>query len=98
MLVPAQRCTEHFEENCQTAQTILRHDCEGTGIRQAYEEGYLTKQNRTGCNWCTRPVIAIEMGFLSNEKDDALLPDASFPPTMARGLFEGIPASFEDRS
>ena len=36
------------------------------------------RSDQTGFNWCTRPIINIEMGHLSNPDDDKLLSDEAF--------------------
>lgn len=94
ILIPSERRTDWFEENRQAALTVIEHYCNTTGIAMAYESGYNTRSDQTGFNWCTRPIITIEMGYLSNVNDDALLSDPAFQKIMARGLYEGILAHF----
>jgi N-acetylmuramoyl-L-alanine amidase len=46
--------------------------------------------NQTGFNWSDIPVIALEMGYLSNAQDDALLNSDAYQARCAIGIFNGI--------
>ena len=97
MLVPDQKHTAFFDENCRAALTVLDHYCAVTGLPKHMKEGRLEiRDDQAGFNWCTRPIICIEMGYLSNEYDDALLSDPEFQILMAQGIFEGISAYFAE--
>lgn len=92
MLIPAEYRTDHFETCQQAADCVIRAYCDKTGIPMCYEDrgGITTRGDQTGFNWCTRPIIGIEMGYLTNEEDELLLTDPDFQQTMAQGLCEGI--------
>lgn len=97
MLVPSKKCTDHFVTNLFIALTILEHYTRATGLPWAMGEGNLQfRDDQTGFNWCTRPIVCIEMGYLSNRQDDHLLSDPEFQQRMARGLYEGICACFDE--
>ena len=87
MLVPTENRTK---DNVRAAQTILAAYCAETGLSMRYKDGITYRSDQTGFNWCTRPIINIEMGHLSNPREDALLSDPEFQAKMARGLFNGI--------
>ena len=90
MLVPTENRTKFYEENIRAAQVILKAYCAETGLSMRYKDGITYRNDQTGFNWCTRPIINIEMGHLSNPSEDALLSDPAFQVKMARGLFNGI--------
>jgi N-acetylmuramoyl-L-alanine amidase len=90
MMVPEHDCTEHFSENTEAADTILASYCAATGIAVHKLPGITYRRDQACFNWCTRPVICIEMGYLSNETEDLLLTNAAFQDKMAFGISEGI--------
>ena len=51
--------------------------------------------NQTGFNWCNRMVINIEMGYMTNKEEDALLTDSDYQVKMAQGICNGILAYYE---
>ena len=96
MLVPTPERTKHFIPNMFIALTILDHYCEVTGLPSRLKPGMLEfRDDQAGFNWCTRPIVCIEMGYLSNQYDDALLSKPDFQQLMARGIYEGILACFD---
>ena len=94
MLVPTRERTEHFTENVQAATAIIEHYCAVTGIEMRKNNGITYRDNQTGFNWCTRPIVCIEMGHMSNENEDLLLTNEQFQDKMAVGIFDGILAYF----
>lgn len=90
MLVPTETRTKYYEYNVAAAKTILAAYLAETGLPMRYKEGMTYRSDQTGFNWCTRPIINIEMGHLSNPDDDALLSTDAFQQTMAQGLCNGI--------
>lgn len=96
MMVPTKNRTEHFDFNVSAAAKILEAYLEATGIPSRYKDGVTLHGNQTGFNWCTRPIVTIEMGHLSNPEEDKLLSDPEFQKIMAKGLCNGIMAVFEN--
>lgn len=92
MIVPKESRTSYYEENVSAAKDILAAYLETTGLPMLYAkyEGLTYRADQAGFNWCTRPVICIEMGCLSHKEDDALLSDDAFQDLMAEGLAKGI--------
>ena len=52
----------------------------------------------TGINWSQRPVMILEMGFMTNQHDDLAMAEDSFRQIMAKGIAEGIDTYFEEAS
>ena len=44
----------------------------------------------SGINWSKVPVTIIEMGFLSNEKEDKLLASENYQNKIVQGMVNGI--------
>ena len=65
-----------------------------TGLSMRKNKGISYSSTQTGFNWCTRPIVCIEMGHMSNATEDLLLTNDAFQDKMALGVFEGILAYF----
>lgn len=90
MLIPSEKRTEFYAFNRRAAETVLAAYLEETGLSMRYKDGITERGDQTGFNWCTRPIINIEMGHLSNPDEDALLSTDAFQQKMAQGLCNGI--------
>lgn len=52
--------------------------------------GIVTRTDLTGFNWSKKPVVLIEMGFLSNSEEDKLLSSDGYQDKLALALSKGI--------
>ncbi|MBR0507226.1 MAG: N-acetylmuramoyl-L-alanine amidase [Clostridia bacterium] len=98
MIVPAVNRTQFYSENVRAATEILSHYCAATGLSSRKHNGITYRSDRTVFNWCTRPIVCIEMGYLSNETEDLLLTNDKFQDKMSFGICEGIIAYFRPES
>lgn len=57
--------------------------------------GVNTRSDLTGFNWSKVPVVLVEMGFMSNPKEDNLLNDDTYENKLAKGLCDGIVKSLK---
>jgi N-acetylmuramoyl-L-alanine amidase len=56
----------------------------------AKDRGVITRSDLSGFNWATVPTVLVEMGFLSNPEEDALLNSAAYQQKLAVGMADGI--------
>ena len=73
------------------SQLVVDKYCAATGFKNM---GIQYVDNMSGINWCTIPVTIVEMGFMSNPDDDAMLVDPNMQIKMAKGIADGIDAYF----
>lgn len=63
-----------------------------------HRHGLFTRDDQTGFNWSKVPIMTVELGFLSNEKEDRLLSTLDYQEKLAMALFHGIQACFNEAS
>lgn len=80
-----------IEKSNTLASCVIDSYCNATGLAN---KGVISADNLTGTNWSTIPVAVLEMGFMSNQKDDLYITDSANHETMARGIADGIDAYF----
>lgn len=80
-----------IEKSNTLASRVIDSYCNATGLAN---KGVISADNLTGTNWSTIPVAVLEMGFMSNQKDDLYITDSANHETMARGIADGIDAYF----
>lgn len=76
-----------YQSSLLLAQAVANEFCAVTGAKQL---GIVCLEDQTGFNYSNSPVIAIEMGCLSNAADDIRLNRASYQNACAFGLYRGI--------
>ena len=69
------------------AEALLQPYCESTGLPvfRIWETDTMT-----GINWATVPTAIVEMGFMTNAQDEAIMADEGFAALAAQGLARGI--------
>ncbi len=93
MLVPTKN---PYLDDCKAAaQLLIDSFCEATGAKNL---GLTNRSDQTGFNWCNRMIINIEMGHMTNRREDELLVDADYQQKMAQGLCNGIMEYFESKA
>lgn len=97
MLVPAGDLlgTPGIEQpSAQAAECILAEVTAATG---AHSRGLVQRSDLTGFNWSEVPCILLEMGFLSNAQEDALLAEETYRQQIASGIASGVCRWIEQR-
>lgn len=75
------------------AENVLNKFVEKTG---AYNRGIVVRNDLTGFNWSTVPIILIEMGFMTNPEEDRLMESEEYQDKMVAGMVEGIEEYFKN--
>ena len=85
-------CKGNYKESRKLSDCVLNSVVTSTECRK---ERVWETDTMTGINWCKMPVTIIEMGYLSNEKEDRLLATDDYRNKMAVGMANGIDAYFK---
>lgn len=81
-----------YQESLRLGQCIYDSFAAATGATMLDLKALM---DQTGFNWSERPVVAIEMGMLSNPQEDIRLNRDSYQTSCAIGLFNGILTYFD---
>ena len=73
---------------------ILEKFCSITGARN---RGVWETDTMTGNNWAEVPTTLIELGFMTNPNEDALMATEDYQILMTQGISNGIDRYFEER-
>lgn len=69
------------------AKILLEEYVKETGAKN---RGIQHRDDLTGTNWSQIPTVLLEMGFLSNPKEDQLLQEISYQKKMRKGMVSAI--------
>lgn len=75
------------DESARAAGLILDAMAAQTGAKNL---GVKYSDSYTGLNWSTVPSMLMEMGYLSNAREDRLLNSADYQDKLVAGMIEGI--------
>lgn len=80
-----------ISESQRLSQCVIDSYVAATGF---HNQGVYITDEMSGINWSTMPVTIVEMGYMSNPSDDALMADAQMQVKMVQGISKGIDAYF----
>ena len=83
--------TGNIKKSNALADIILKSYCEETGLNA---KGLYNVDNQILLNWSEIPSVVLEMGFMSNESDDAYMAEEEHQQKMAEGIADGIDLYF----
>ena len=75
------------------SKNIVDSLCKSTGAKN---RGAIARDDMSGINWSTIPVTIIEMGFMTNKKEDKLMQTATYQNKLAQGICNGIDEYFSE--
>ena len=76
-----------YWQSSMLGQAVLDAYCEATGMQNL---GVQFNDTMTGINWSQIPVIILEMGFMTNQKDDLNMADPVYQGKMVEGIVDGV--------
>ena len=79
------------QSSLDLAKLLLKGVSKATGAK---ELSVLVKSDQTGFNWSERPVVTVELGYLSNPTEDVRLNRAYYQNECATGMYEALIAYF----
>ena len=97
VLVPAEECLddELFKSSERLGMSLLDGVVSETG---ADNRGLSYRKDMTGFNWSRVPVALIEMGFMTNPEEDALMETSEYQNKLMDGAVRGLEMYFENKS
>ena len=81
-----------YKQSRQLSDIMLAQYVKATGC---YNEGVMEADNMMGNNWSKVPTTLIELGYMTNKKEDALMQSADYQEKMLKGLVNGVDAYFK---
>lgn len=80
-------CSSIYNNSRKLSDCILKNTCSITGAKN---DGVTETDTMSGINWSQVPVSIVEMGYMTNKKEDNLLSSSSYQNKLAKGIANGI--------
>ncbi len=82
---------KRHQAEAEGAQMVVNAKCAQTGVKRC---GVYKRDTYTMNNWSTVPIILVEMGYMTNDKEDENLNDPDYQALLVRGMVNGIEEYF----
>lgn len=84
--------TDLLQKSKLAGEIVLDEYVKATGAKN---RGISKRGDMTGFNWSKVPVILVELGFMSNPEEDALMETEEYQNKMALGILNGLERYFK---
>lgn len=85
--------TEMLEKSRKAGEIVLEEYVLETGAKN---NGIAVRNDMTGFNWSKVPVILMEIGFMTNPDDDALMETEEYQEKIVAGITNGLERYFDE--
>lgn len=82
-----------YQRSRALSQILLNAYCRTTGAKNG---GVTEEDNMTGNNWAKVPTTLIEVGYMTNLREDRLMQTSAYQAKMVKGIADGLDAYFKE--